>query len=184
VAPFAAGALWAAVTPSPDLLVTGDGRHVAIRLTDGSMALLRDRAGDYTRSMLSENSGAGDALAALAERSEARCSADLCLVERQAGGRRWRVAATRSAYLVPWREMIALCGTSDIVVSDRRLPPGCSPRWLRLDRAALARTGGVAIAFGSGDVRTVRTGAAHPWIDPPTVQPPFVSQRRGRDPGR
>lgn len=171
--PILGGVLWGLTTPAPDLLVTGDGRHVALRMGDGSMALLRERAGEYTRAMLGENSGAGEMLGALGERADARCSADLCLAERRAGGRRWRIAATRSGYLVPWREMIALCRRADVVISDRRLPPGCTPRWLRLDRQTLAHTGGVSISFAAGRVRTVRTGSAHPWIDPPTVQPPW-----------
>lgn len=177
-APLAAGLAWALLTPAPDLLVTGDGRHLAIRTTDGGMALLRDRAGDYTRAMLSENGGVDDALVALAEQPGARCSPDLCLIDVRAGDRQWRVAATRSAHLVPWRAMISLCRSADIVVSDRRLPPGCAPRWLKLDRETLARTGGVAIGFANGDVRTVRTGGQHPWHDPPTVMPPRRPQER------
>jgi competence protein ComEC len=171
--PFVLGLGWALLTPAPDLLVTGDGRHLAIRTANGGMALLRDRAGDYTRSMLSENSGAEDELALLADQPEARCSKDVCLIDAVAGARRWRVAATRSGYLVPWQEMMAVCAASDIVVSERRLPPGCTPRWLKLDRDTLARTGGVALTLASGRVVTVRTGGHHPWIDPPTVQPPF-----------
>jgi competence protein ComEC len=177
--PFATGLTWTLLTAPPDLLVTGDGRHLAIRTTSGEMALLRDRAGDYTRSMLGENSGAEEELALLSEVSDARCSADLCLVETRAGDRRWRVVATRSGYLVPWREMIALCKMADVVVSDRRLPPGCAPRWLRLDRDTLARTGGVAITFANARVRTVRTGTAHPWLAPLTVQPPYTAPTPG-----
>lgn len=177
--PLALGAGWALLTPAPDLLVTGDGRHLAIRTAGGTMALLRDRAGDYTRAMLGENSGAEeDALSLLAEQPDARCSADLCLIDVLRDGRRWRVAATRSGYLVPWKDMIATCAASDLVVSDRRLPPGCRPRWTVLDRATLARTGGVAIGFAGPRVTTVRTGSHHPWIDPPTVQPPFERPAR------
>ena len=176
--PLALGAGWALLTPAPDLLVTGDGRHLAIRTGDGGMALLRDRAGDYTRSTLGENSGADDdALELLAGRPEARCSADLCLVDVVAGARRWRVAATRSGYPVPRSDMLAVCAAADIVVSERRLPPGCAPRWLKLDRPTLERTGGVAITFSDARVVTVRKGGHHPWIDPPTVQPPFERQR-------
>ena len=54
--PVVVGAVWAALTPPPDLLVTGDGRHMAIRVGE-RLALLRDRAGDYTRAMLAENGG-------------------------------------------------------------------------------------------------------------------------------
>ncbi|MDV3456643.1 ComEC/Rec2 family competence protein [Sphingomonas sp. HF-S4] len=174
-APFAAGLAWALATPAPDLLVTGDGRHLAIRMSNGEMALLRDRAGDYTRSMLGENSGAEEDLALLSEAPDARCSPDLCLIDVRSGVRRWRVLATRSGYLVPWREMIDLCGKTDIVVSERRLPPGCTPRWLKLDREMLARTGGVAISFADARVRTVRRGTAHPWLNPLTVQPPYAA---------
>lgn len=176
-APLAIGAVWALLTPAPDLLVTGDGRHLAIRTSDGAMALLRDRAGDYTRSMLGENSGAEDDLAALSEVPGARCSPDLCVIEHRSGARRWRVAATRSSYLVPWADMMKLCASSDIVVSERRLPPGCAPRWLKLDREGLAKTGGIAITFATGRVATVRRGSSHPWIDPLRVQPAFQSAK-------
>lgn len=172
-APLVIGAVWALLTPAPDLLATGDGRHLAIRTADGAMALLRDRAGDYTRSMLGENSGAEDDLAALSEVPGARCSPDLCMIEHRSGARRWRVAATRSSYLVPWADMMKLCASSDIVVSERRLPPGCAPRWLKLDREGLAKTGGIAITFATGRVATVRRGSSHPWIDPLRVQPAF-----------
>ena len=180
--PLAVGAIWALLTPAPDLLVTGDGRHLAIRVEGGRMALLRDRAGDYVRDMLSENGGVEDALVALAEEPGARCSPDLCLIDVGSGARRWRVAATRSAYLVPWDAMMALCGSVDIVVSDRRLPPGCTPRWRKFDRDTLAHSGGVAISFGDGRVRAVMDGAGHhPWIDPPRVMPPFVPAAGARN---
>lgn len=179
--PLVAGALWAAATPRPDLLVTGDGRHVALRTDDGDVALLRDRAGDFTRAVLAENGGVdSDALVALAERPKARCSSDLCVAETLRGGRRWRIAATRSGYPVAWRELVAVCADSDIVVSDRRLPRGCQPRWLRLDRGSLSRTGGVAVRFVDGEVRTVQGTSHHPWLDPPTVQPPFSGAKGDR----
>lgn len=167
VVPVVAGAVWALATPMPDLLVTGDGRHLALRMPGGEIAILRDRAGDYVRDMMAENGGVDAELPALAEQRDARCSPDLCLIDVQRDGRRWRIAATRSGYLVPWREMIAVCRSVDIVVSDRRLPPGCAPKWLKLDRAMLAKTGGVAITLGvTPDVRTVRrAGARHPWIE-------------------
>ncbi len=181
LAPLLVGASWSLATPGPDLLVTGDGRHVALRMDDGSLALLRDRAGDFTRQVLGENGGVeADALAALAERPDARCSRDLCVTEVVQGGRRWRVAATRSVYPVAWRELVATCASSDIVVSERRLPRACHPRWLRLDRRALDSTGGVAVTFASGTVRTVHTGALQPWLDPPTVQPPFSAAKGNR----
>ena len=52
-----AGTAWMAAAPAPDLLVTGDGRHVAVRTPGGGIALLRDRTGDYVRDTLAEVSG-------------------------------------------------------------------------------------------------------------------------------
>ena len=165
VAPLIAGVIWAAVTPAPDLLVTGDGRHVAVRTGDGQIAMLRDRAGDYTASMLAENGGVDGVPLLLSDRPEARCSRDLCLIERRAGGRTWRIVATRSLYMVPIEELIAACDHADIVISERRLPRTCHPRWMKLDRPMLAQTGGVAINFANQSVRTVRApDDAHPWV--------------------
>jgi competence protein ComEC len=177
VAPIVLGATWALMTPAPDLLVTGDGRHLALRTGEG-LALLRDRAGDYTRDTLAEGAGHDGAPLALAEAREARCSRDLCVATVEGGQRRWRVVATRSAYLVPAPALIAACGSADIVVSERRLPRGCTPRWLKLDRETLSRTGGVAVTLATANVTTVRTpGDGHPWITPPTVQPPRPPRR-------
>ncbi len=175
-APLVAGLAWMLATPAPDLIVTGDGRHVAIRMADGSMALLRDRAGDYTRDMLAETGGSDAEPAALSDQPGAACSLDLCLIEHRAGGRVWRVAATRSPYVLPWAEFTALCRKVDVMISDRRLPAGCAPRWLKLDRPQLARTGGVAIAFASGRVTMVRGAGRHPWVNPSRVQPDYVPE--------
>jgi competence protein ComEC len=161
--PILVGASWALATPAPDLLVTGDGRHLAIR-TGGTMALLRDRAGDYVRDMLAENGGLDGEPGWLAERPEARCSRDLCMVMPEESGRRWTILATRSAYLVPAGELVRACEKADIVVSERRLPKRCRPRWLRLDRPVLARSGGVAVTLSTGTVRTALSSEdAHPW---------------------
>ncbi|MFN3435737.1 MAG: hypothetical protein ACK4ZY_15225, partial [Sphingomonas sp.] len=109
------------------------------------------------------------------------CSRDLCIADLDRDGRHWRVLATRSAYPVPWQALIAACASADIAISERRLPRGCTPRWLKLDAPVLKRTGGVAITLASGDVRTVRRpGDAHPWIVPPTIAPsrPWQGKRR------
>jgi competence protein ComEC len=167
--PLIVGIGWALLTPAPDVLVTGDGRHVAIRSGD-SVALLRDRAGDYVRDTLAVNTGADGEPGLWSEASAARCSRDLCAADVPGAGRPWRIVATRSAYLVPAAQLIAACRSADIVVSERRLPRGCAPHWLRLDRPVLARSGGVAITLANGAVRTVLDPAdRHPWRVPPTT---------------
>ncbi|WP_245739154.1 ComEC/Rec2 family competence protein [Sphingomonas rubra] len=171
VLPIAAGIAWAATTPPPDLLVSGDGRHVALRTADGELALLRDRTGDYMRDVMAANGGVAEP--GLMSEGGGRCSPDLCVAEVRRGARMWRVLMTRSAYPVPWRELVAACRAADIVVSDRRLPRRCTPRWLRLDRVELARRGGVAVTFAGGWVTTVRDPAdRHPWLVPPPVDQP------------
>src|SRR4051812_12905502 len=54
--PVVLGAIGAALAPAPDLLITGDGRHLAV-VEHGTPYILRDRAGDYVRSLLAEASG-------------------------------------------------------------------------------------------------------------------------------
>ena len=170
--PAAIGIAWAAATPPPDLIVTRDGTHLALRTAEGSMALLREWAGDYVRSVVNETSGGTADLPALADQPNARCSRDMCVADYRAGNRHWRIAATRSRYFVPYRELIALCESADLMVSDRRLPDACTPRWLKLDRALLAQTGGVAIRFADRHMHSVADpGDQHPWLVPPTTRP-------------
>ncbi|HEX8655369.1 MAG TPA: ComEC/Rec2 family competence protein [Allosphingosinicella sp.] len=164
--PAAAGALWAVVTPPPDLLVTGDGRHLALRTASGELAILRGRAGDYIRSLLSESAGEEAEFLEIAALPTAACSEDLCAADLAGGGGRWRLLATRSSRYVEVPAFARACAEADIIVSDRRLPRSCVPRWLKADRELLARTGGLAIRFGrTPRVETVASAAgAHPWV--------------------
>jgi competence protein ComEC len=164
----AAGGLWAVATPAPDLVVTGDGRHLAVRTQAGGFALLRGRAGDYVRDMLSETSGYEGELEAIQDLPTAACSADLCAADLIRDGRRWRILATRTRNLVDFDPLERACAEADIVVSDRRLPSTCVPRWIKADRALLHKTGGLAITFGASPrVASVADGrGAHPWVAP------------------
>ena len=47
----------AAAAPTPDLLVTGDGQHLALVDGSGRPAMLRERSGDFVRSLISESIG-------------------------------------------------------------------------------------------------------------------------------
>jgi competence protein ComEC len=169
LAPVAAGALWAAATPPPDLIVTGDGRHLALRTPTGELAILRGRAGDYVRNILTETAGSDAELHEIEQLTTASCSKDLCFADIVKGGRSWRLRATRTNNLVDFEPLKRACASADIVVSDRRLPRTCIPRWLKADRYFLARTGGLAITLGEHPrVATVadRVGR-HPWAKKP-----------------
>ncbi len=167
--PATFGAIGAWTAPTPDLLVTGDGRHLVVLNADGTPLLLRERAGDYMRSLFAEASGFDGEPAVLGAMPGSHCSRDACAALIRSGGAEWRLLATRSPTWIEWREFTAACARADIIVSDRRLPRGCTPRWLKLDRTALARTGGVAIHLGREPrVETVAERVAdHPWASVP-----------------
>ena len=163
--PVAIGTAGALASPTPDLLITGDGRHLVVRGPGGTPLLLRERAGDYMRDLFAEASGYEGDPDSLEAAPFSQCSRDSCVALIHRGGSHWRLLATRSPAQIRWSDLTASCAAADIVVSDRRLPRGCTPRWLKLDRAALARSGGVAIHLGDRpDVATVaeRVGG-HPW---------------------
>ena len=167
IAPFMIGAVAAAMAPAPDLLITGDGRHLAVVSGDGTPLILRDRAGDYIKDLLAEASGFDGDVADLGSRPYSDCSKDACIAVIAKGGDEWHILATRSSYQIDWKTLTEACARADIALSDRRLPRGCTPRWLKLDRVALARTGGVAVYFGRQPrIETVadRVGV-HPWAE-------------------
>lgn len=179
MAPLALGALGAALTSTPDLLVTGDGRHLAITTPGGAPVILRDRSGDFTRSLMSEAAGYDGDPGLIAEQDNANCGRDTCIAVIDHGTRRWLLLATRSRDRIKWTELVAACREVDIVVSDRWLPKGCQPRWLKLDRRSLEETGGVAIFLGKTPrVETVaeRLGN-HPWRAVPPVYRPRIKTR-------
>jgi competence protein ComEC len=165
IVPLALGAAGAALAPVPDLLVTGDGEHLAIVRPDGVPVLLRAKSGEFVRGMMSEASAFdGDPLA-LEEQRFARCSRDACVADVIRDGRAWRLLAIRSRDRISWETLTAACRDADIVVASRRLPRGCTPRWLKLDRAALGQSGGVAL-YLSAAPRLESVGARlgqHPW---------------------
>lgn len=167
VAPFVVGATGAALSPSPDVLVTGDGRHLAVVGADGTPLILRDRAGDYVRDLLAEASGFDGDPAELGSTPFSDCSNDACVAVVDKEGAQWRILATRSAYRIDWDQLTRACSEADIVVSDRRLPRGCEPRWLRLDPETLSRSGGLAIHLSNEprvDTVSDRVGH-HPWAE-------------------
>jgi competence protein ComEC len=103
----------------------------------------------------------------LAVSNFAQCSRDACVARIDRDGRSWHILATRSSTFMDWRKFIAACADADIVIADRKLPAQCAPRWLKLDRLALAETGGLAIRLDENphvDSVANRIGA-HPWAD-------------------
>ena len=163
--PFAIGAAAASLSPTPDLLVTGDGRHLAVVASDGRPMMLRERSGDFMRDLISEAAGFDEEPGLLGAAPFGSCSRDSCVAVVQRDGREYRLLATRSTTRIDWQSLVQACAQADIAVSDRWLPRSCSPRWLKLDRKVLEQTGGVALYLdGKPRVETVSEQlAGHPW---------------------
>lgn len=165
VAPFALGFAAMVLAPRPDMLVTGDGKHLAISTAEGSVAFLRVGAGDYIRDMLLEKVGTSSEPVAMEQWPGAQCSADSCTIELKRDDRTWRILATRTPYQIPSMEMAAACKRVDIVVSDRWLPATCRPRWIKADRRFLEENGGLAFYLPDEKLVSVNVRNAHmPWV--------------------
>ena len=165
--PLVAGMIVLLIQPRPDLLITGDGKHIAAALPDGSYALLRDRAGDYVRDSVAEAAGIDAPLGALTDLDHVACNRDFC---RWAQGGRIILAA-RGRDRIEGAEMAAACAAADVVISERWLPRECMARWLTIDRDTLPQTGGLALYLDKKPraVAALRAGDDHVWRRPPQV---------------
>jgi competence protein ComEC len=186
VVPFLAGAIGASLAPVPDLLVTGDGQHLALVRDDGVPVLLRSRSGDFVRDLMSEAAAYDGDPMPLEEQRFARCTRDACIADVVQGKHAWRLLAIRSRERIDWTILTTACADADIVVADRWLPKGCTPRWLKLDRPALERSGGVAI-YLAGQPRFAAVAdqlGKHPWAAQFAVAAEPAVNGRSRPPTR
>lgn len=174
--PVAAAGVMVALTPVPDILVTGDGQQVGItmRAPEGTLRLvsLRDSRSEYTRDNLMELAGVGADPVPIAQWPGARCSPEFCTLAIARGGREWVLLLGRSRNQVEERALAAACAEADIVASERFLPRSCRPRWLKADRRFLERSGGIAINLAAERITTVAQGQGeHGWWREPEPRP-------------
>lgn len=161
----AAGMIALITAPRPDILITGDGKHLALVSANGEVALLREKAGDFIRAIIFEKAGSKIAATPIQKWPGAACTDDNCIITLSRGGRQWTILATRTANQIPAMEMAAACKRVDIVVSDRWLPPSCRPKWIKADRGFLTENGGLAIYLARQDVVTVHEDNRDmPWV--------------------
>ena len=85
--PFCVGLIAMIAAPRPDLLVTGDGKHLALVEANGKVALLRSGAGDYVRDMLLENAGTNVEPVPIEDWAGVECSPDNCIFDIKRGNR-------------------------------------------------------------------------------------------------
>jgi competence protein ComEC len=162
--PSALATIMLLATPIPDLLVSGDGRHVAITGEGERLLVLRATRSEFTRDNLLELAGVTAEPVPLAEWPLARCSKDFCSLAIRRGGRDWNVLMSRTSAYVPIDQLNAACAASDIVIADRGLPRTCQPRWLKADRYSLRETGGLAIDLSRQRVQSVaESQGGHGW---------------------
>ena len=170
--PLALSALMVATTSPPDVVISSDGRHVAVRDGSGRYATLRASAGDYVRDQLAEATGEEGGFVRLDDLASAQCNDDFCRWTMMSGDRQWSLLAARSMYQADWETLIAACAAADIVIAPRRLPQACQAKWLTVDRRMLDRTGGIAIDLSHRTVHTVADSArGKPWTAPRTLMP-------------
>ncbi|MBK9011666.1 ComEC/Rec2 family competence protein [Novosphingobium sp.] len=172
LAPAALGLALLGGVRAPDVLVSGDGRHVGITGAGKELLVLRETRSSFARDNLTELAGMAGETRALADWPNARCNADFCAVSLERGGRTWRFLIARGKDLVEERALAAACERVDVVIAERRLPGSCRPRWIKADRAMLARTGGLSFDLADQTVRTVaQEQGAHGWWRPAVRSP-------------
>ncbi len=157
---------------TPDVLISGDGSHVAItdtsRGNEGGVLVLREGRSDYARTNLLEIAGRDGDVRLLEQWPGAQCNRDFCSLVIVRENRRTSLLVSRGRDLVDWQELIDACAQSDIVIADRRLPKSCRPRWIKADRGLLTQTGGMAIDLARRNVETVaQTQGRHGWFRAP-----------------
>jgi competence protein ComEC len=151
-------------TPVPDLLITGDGRHVGITGEGPQLLVLRSSRSSYVTENLLELAGVTGEPQPLEAWPGARCNPDFCVVTLNRDGRDWHILMSRSRALVAERDLAAACERVDIVVSERWLPDSCRPRWLKADRDMLEASGGLAIVLDGQRLRSVaQEQGEHAW---------------------
>ncbi len=171
--PAALGAVSLTFLRVPDLLISGDGRHIGITVEGGKeLLVLREGRSDYVRENLLEMAGMDGELRLIDDWPGARCNPAFCAVAIDRGGRRWNLLLSRGRDYVVERELAAACDQADIVIADRWLPRSCRPRLLKADRNLLERTGGLAIDLTAQRVTSVaETQGQHGWWRKPIERP-------------
>ena len=160
------------ITP-PDLLISGDGRHVGITGESASeLLMLRETRSDYTRDNLLEQAGMDGETRLLDQWPGAHCTTGFCAIRLQRGGRTWQLLLARGSAMIEERALAAACERADIVVAARYLPYSCQPRWIKADRRMLDATGGLTIDLTHQQIDTVaQHEGEHGWWNPPAARP-------------
>jgi competence protein ComEC len=176
LAPVLIGAASLLALRPPDILVSGDGKHVGITgQAEGQLLVLREGRSDFARDNLLETAGMSGTTRLVADWPGAHCGPDFCVLELRRDGTTWRLLLSRGQDRVEERNLAAACERVDIVIADRWLPRSCHPAMLKVDRGLLSRTGGMTIDLENRRIQTVAEGQGeHGWWhlpEPPRRRP-------------
>lgn len=165
LAPVVLGFLGLMTSQAPDLMISGDGRHVGwIDPASRRFVMLRNSSSDYALDNMMETAGLRELPEAVSGSPNARCNSDFCALALRTGQALHHVLIAKGRLIVPEDQLARACSRSDVVIADRRLPETCRPKWLKVDRAMLDRSGGVAIVLDRRTVTTVAdTQGDHGW---------------------
>lgn len=162
--PAVLSGIWLSSAPRPDLLVSSDGRQVAVIDGDKRLFSLRGSAGSYASDSLQQAAGIPVGVLPLEDYEGSACNANFCSTLIDLQGARYGLLIARNADALPDGVLRRSCATADIVVSERVLGPSCHPRWLKLDRYMLDATGGLAIYLDEKRITSVAQGQGdHGW---------------------
>lgn len=153
---LAAGALWAALTPVPDIFIAANGTSVAVRGEDDRLRVMRTGSDTFAvREWL-----AADA--------DARTAADKTLTEGVVCDPSRCLARDTGARVVMLvrqpRALAEGCGTARLIVTSRQAPADC--RAAVIDRTMLQARGAMTLRL-SGDRYAIEaarpSGVSRPW---------------------
>jgi hypothetical protein len=151
--PAVAAAISLALLAPPDVLITGDGRHVGI-VEDGTLVMLREAPTTFTRQAMLESAGMAGPTIPMDLWKNATCNADFCRLRCRAGVARGPSDRARQGAGQTGRHGRRLCGV-DIVIAQERIYAPCHPRAMKIDEPVLYRTGASRCIW--------RKGASAPW---------------------
>jgi competence protein ComEC len=159
---IAAGLLSVPLTPAPDILVSGDGRLMAVRLADGALALSSARRAKRVARVWLNRAGLREGLDLRAAGHEGYVGCDglACI---------YRVRGQVVALVTDARALPEDCRRADIVISAVPVRGRCAAARLVVDRFDLWREGAHAIWLNADGIRveTVSSVAGNrPWSPP------------------
>ncbi len=166
--PMAAGGLMAFLPAQPDLLVSGDGRQLALRGADGRYQIVAAKQDRFTTSLwLRADGDPRDAAGPGVVRKEG-CDAAGCIGLLPTGPL-VALALDRAAFEED-------CRRAMLVVTPLAAPEHCGAHAIVIDRTVLARSGAIALSYRDGALLAVPQATSED-------QPEAVADPAARDGG-